>query len=273
MGTPGDVGGVQLDMVELAAGEFIMGDDGGLPDQRPAHRVRVSAFRIARFAVTRSEYQAFCARTGTPPPPCWGPSGRAAGSPLFAHARQPAVGVTWHDAVAYAAWLSALTGRLLRLPTEAERERATRGLVDGRRYPWGDDSSPDGRPTATLQAPGLVDTSLANPLGIRGLADGVHEWCLDWYAADWYRISPFRDPSGPTDGTRRVSRGGSWRHHTITTPCAARSSLPPHMSYTDYGFRLVEAAVPTAPKAPPRPPGASGPFATAFSSADSSNPM
>jgi formylglycine-generating enzyme required for sulfatase activity len=71
------------------------------------------------------------------------------------------------------------------------------------------------------------------------MADGVHEWCSDWYDADYYRSSPLDDPRGPTSGTRRVGRGGSWRHHVPVTPTRARSSLPPDHRYADFGFRLV----------------------------------
>jgi formylglycine-generating enzyme required for sulfatase activity len=220
-------------MIDVPGGEFVMGSDAGLPDQRPAHPVRVRPFRMAVHAVTREEYRAFLDDTGTPPPPTWS-------SPLFANPRQPAVGVNWLEAFASAEWLSKLTGRRLRRRAEAERERATRGLVEGRPYPWGDSPSPDGRPVSVMSAPAPVDDAFPNPLGIKGLADGVHEWCLDWYAPEWYAASPADDPVGPTDGTRRVSRGGSWRHHVATTPCATRSSLPPHLHYTDYGLRLVE---------------------------------
>ena len=221
-------------VVEVPAGEFVMGDDGGLPDQRPAHRVRLGAFAMARFAVTRAEYAAYRVETGAACPRGWA-------SPLFAHPRQPVVGVSWLDATAFAAWLAARTGRAFRLPSEAERERATRGLAAGLRYPWGAAASPDGRAVAALLRPTVVDETIPNALGIHGLADGVHEWCLDWYDTGYYARSPEDAPPGPESGLRRVSRGGSWRHGVITTPSAARSSLPQELRYTDYGFRLVEA--------------------------------
>jgi sulfatase modifying factor 1 len=221
-------------LIEIPAGEFVMGDDRGLPDQRPAHRVLLGAFAMARFAVTRSEYQLYCDDSGAPPPPTWA-------SPLFAHPRQPAVGVSWLEATAFAAWLAERTGRAFRLPSEAERERATRGLEDGRRYPWGENESPDGRSVSVLERPTIVERTIPNALGIQGLADGVHEWCLDWYGEAYYATSPAVAPAGPETGHRRVSRGGSWRHQVITTPSAARSSLPQELHYTDYGFRLVEA--------------------------------
>ena len=67
----------------------------------------------------------------------------------------------------------------------------------------------------------------------------VHEWCLDWYGADYYREAPRFDPRGPAEGSRRASRGGSWRHRVRWSPPSARSSLPPSYRYADYGFRVL----------------------------------
>ena len=75
------------------------------------------------------------------------------------------------------------------------------------------------------------------------MGDLVHEWCRDWYASDYYAQSPTRNPFGPASGTRRSSRGGSWRHRVPVTPCAARSSVPPDRAYADYGFRVAVAAI------------------------------
>jgi formylglycine-generating enzyme required for sulfatase activity len=68
-----------------------------------------------------------------------------------------------------------------------------------------------------------------------------HEWCADWVSEDAYRDSPEENPTGPEAGIRRVSRGGAWRHQDPWSPVAHRSSLPPHLRYSDYGFRLVRA--------------------------------
>ena len=70
------------------------------------------------------------------------------------------------------------------------------------------------------------------------MAENVHEWCSDWYAADWYAGSPAHQPSGPESGRRRASRGGSWRHRDVTTRINARSSLDPSFHYSDFGFRV-----------------------------------
>ncbi len=79
----------------------------------------------------------------------------------------------------------------------------------------------------------------ANGFGMLDMGTIVHEWCFDWYAADAYRSTRRYDPRGPAKGERRASRGGSWRHHVRWSAPSARSSLPPHSRYADYGFRVV----------------------------------
>jgi formylglycine-generating enzyme required for sulfatase activity len=78
-----------------------------------------------------------------------------------------------------------------------------------------------------------------NPYGFYNLGDNVHEWCLDWYDPAWYACSPEPNPRGPATGSRRASRGGSWRHHVKVARIAARSSIPPEFRYADYGFRVA----------------------------------
>src|SRR5436190_6224784 len=82
----------------------------------------------------------------------------------------------------------------------------------------------------------------ANGYGLFNIGDNVHEWCMDWYAENYYAVSPNKNPAGPQTGTRRVSRGGSWRHQIKASRAAHRSSLPPPYAYTDYGFRICRGA-------------------------------
>ena len=197
-----------------------MGSEDGADDERPVHRVWVDPFEIAATQVTNREYAEFRDETQLDYPD------------------QPVVGVSWFDAVRYCEWLSNVTGRRIRLPTEAEWECAARGGVDGQRYPWGDALPPDydGR---WLNGPEPVAHAAPNNFGIYDMCTNVHEWCSDWYAADYYRVSPDRNPRGPDNGSRRASRGGSWRHQMKISRCAARSSIPPDFRYADYGFRVA----------------------------------
>lgn len=214
-----------------------MGCDVGRDDEKPARRVWLDAFDLAVCQVTRAEYDRFLAATGHPAPSFWR-------DPNFQDPRHPAVGPSWHDAVAYCEWLSRAQEGRYRLPTEAEWERAARGGAEGALYPWGD-AAPEALPDYSrrwLAGPEPVALYAPNGFGLFNMCDNVHEWCSDWYDAGYYQSAVARNPRGPENGTRRASRGGSWRHHVKVSRCAARSSIPPEFRYADYGFRLARQA-------------------------------
>jgi Uncharacterized conserved protein len=204
-----------------------MGSDDGRRDERPVHRVRIEAFAIGVTQVTNAEYAQFANATGHPLPPA-----------PFVDPEQPVVAVSWFDALAYCQWLGGVSARRVRLPAEAEWECAARGGVEGMRYPWGNElpSQADAR---CAGGPDPVARGAPNAYGLYDLCENVHEWCSDWYAADFYAVSPEWNPRGPASGTRRASRGGSWRHQVKVSRCAARSSIPPEFQYADYGFRIA----------------------------------
>lgn len=155
----------------------------------------------------------------------------------FIDPERPVVAVSWFDAVAYCDWLSGISGRRVRLPYEAEWECAARGGAEGMRYPWGNElPHDDGH---WVNGPEPVGRRSPNAYGLHDVCENVHEWCSDWYAPDFYAVSPERNPRGPESGKRRVSRGGSWRHRVKFSRCAARSSIPPEFQYADYGFRIA----------------------------------
>jgi formylglycine-generating enzyme required for sulfatase activity len=215
----------------VPAGVFIMGDDRGRADERPAHEVYVDAFDIALTAVTNATYGAFLEAAGRAAPPFWH-------DPMFNAADQPVTGTTWEDAVAFCDWLSDVRGERWRLPTEAEREKAARGGLAGADYPWGDGEGPqNGR--FDQDAPCGVGLSGPNGFGLFDMAYNVHEWCSDWYDPRYYVVSPRENPRGPVSGKRRSARGGAWRHQVKINRCAARSSLDPAFAYNDFGFRVV----------------------------------
>ena len=201
----------------------------------PLHQVRLNSFGIGRFPVTNREFKIFVDEANTPVPPFWS-------DPMFSNPDQPVVGVSWNDAATYCEWLRRRTGKNFRLPTEAEWERAARGQREGCLYPWGNEP-PSERSFAGYDAktggPERVGANTPNDFGLYDMSEGVHEWCSDYYDAEYYRYSPETNPQGPASGQRRASRGGSWRHRIKFSRCAARSSLPPAFKYADYGFRLA----------------------------------
>jgi sulfatase modifying factor 1 len=213
---------------------FSMGSENGADDERPIHRVWVDTFELGATQVTNDAYAAFLQATGHPPPPSWN-------DPNFNDPNQPVVAVSWFEAVSYCQWRSKAAGRRVRLPTEAEWECAARGGMESKLYPWGDDP-PQSRPDYAkrwLDGPEPVARGGPNGYGLYDMCENVHEWCSDFYSTNYYSVSPDRNPTGPESGSRRVSRGGSWRHQIKISRCAARSSIPPDFHYTDYGFRVA----------------------------------
>jgi sulfatase modifying factor 1 len=210
------------DLVPIPGGEFLMGQNDGRDDERPAHRVTVSAFRMSRCQVTNAEYAAFRKFE-------------------FSDPALPVVSVNWFDAVAYCEWLAGQWNLPVRLPTEAEWEFAARGGFEQLAYPWGDElpAIDAGR---WRDGPEPVGQGEPNGYGLFDMCQNVHEWCADWYDPAWYAASPAVDPQGPAHGVRRASRGGAWRHHIKFSRCAARSSIPPDFRYADYGFRPIVSA-------------------------------
>ena len=217
----------------IPEGDFLMGSSARREDEKPVHNVYINAFEMAVTPVTNGEYRYYSTQTGADLPP-W------IDEPEFYDDRQPVVGVNWNEARAYCQWLSEESDLTLRLPTEAEREKATRGGKLNQLFPWGEDIAGGGhkRLNGPLNGPEPVGTGNANNFGLYNLADTVHEWCLDAYLPRFYENSPERNPCA--FGTpRRVARGGSWRHQIVVTPSSSRSSLPPTLRYTDFGFRWV----------------------------------
>ena len=246
--------------VRVPAGWFLMGCDSGQDCERPVHRVWVDEFLLGACQVTNAEYGRFLREAATvSEPPFWN-------DPAFNDPEQPVAAVSWYEAVRYCEWLGRDGAQKFRLPTEAEWERAARTGREGALYPWGD-AAPQTLPDYAQRCAGYWSTGPEpvgrgepNAYGIYNLCENVHEWCSDWYAADYYARSPERNPRGPEAGARRASRGGSWRHHVKISRCAGRSSISPEFKYADYGFRVACDAIGMAEFAPPRSASRAGIF-------------
>lgn len=207
-----------------------MGSDRGRPDEQPVHTAEVASLQMAATPITVRQYGEFLASGhAAEPPPWWS-------DPDFSDPEQPVVGVSWHDAVAFAAWLSAASGDRWRLPTEAEWEWAALGGQDGAATTWGATLPANEVPEGPLRGPWRVGQGTPNPYGLYDMGTIVHEWCADVYR-------PYGAAAeAATEGEpllRRSSRGGSWRHLRRWSSPSARSSLPPDSRYADYGFRLL----------------------------------
>ncbi|MBI4862803.1 MAG: SUMF1/EgtB/PvdO family nonheme iron enzyme [Candidatus Riflebacteria bacterium] len=221
-------------MVRIPAGSFPMGAADGRPDEAPVHSVHLDAFLIDEHEVTNRRYRQFAAATGHRRP-------RELLEPRFNRDDQPVVGVSWDDAVSYCRW----AGK--RLPTEAEWEKAARGGLEGKSYPWGNDA-PAGRAcfgeTFSSGRAKAIGSYPANGYGLFDMAGNAWEWCSDRYGERYYAASPTRNPAGPSSGASRVVRGGSWFNYDARLRCAYRRDRPPTDQADSLGFRCARSLSP-----------------------------
>lgn len=231
------------EMVLIPAGEFLMGSNNAdaRDDEKPVHTVYLDAFYMDKYEVTVREYKRFIRATGHRALPSWV-------SKFSSTDQHPAVDVSWHDAMAYAQWAGQ------RLPTEAEWEKAARGGLIGKRYPWGDsiDTSKANYADSNVDGTKIVGSYAANEYGLYDMAGNVSEWCLDAYSSDSYGSLPQRNPvSGGSIASiinnftnvnnPRAVRGGSWNVRAQNMRCARRSGNTPTYTSSSYGFCCVRA--------------------------------
>ena len=224
---------VEVPMVAIPAGEFIMGSDRGV--ERPPHTVFVEAFEIDMFEVTNEQFARFVEETG------YVTDAEKAGDSMtwrtYAEGKpkHPVVKVSWNDAVAFCKW----AGK--RLPTEAEWEKAARG-TDGRIYPWGNEWDPA---KANTKESGYRGTTIvgsfpdgASPYGVMDMAGNVAEWTADWFQP--YPGYPGGDPEAQYFGEKyRVIRGGGWFSDKELVRTTARSCSSVTLANDDVGFRCA----------------------------------
>jgi len=223
-------------MIYIPAGNFTMGSNNGWPEQAPVHNVYLDAFRIDQTEVTNAQY-ALCVEAKA----CRLPKNTSSntrnkyyGNPEFD--RYPVVFVTWNDALKYCRW----AGR--RLPTEAEWEKAARGTPE-LTYPWG--NQPPNSQLANFNNQVFDTTKVgsfpsgASPYGVLDMAGNAEEWVSDWYGAKYYANSPEKNPTGPSSGTAKMLRGGSWFYSEFYLRTAYRNEFRSDGSNNSVGFRCA----------------------------------
>jgi serine/threonine-protein kinase len=231
--------GVTMEFVRVPAGEFLMGSDKQKDKQAqvyelPQHKVMLNEYLIGKAPVTNQQFEAFAQATGYKKPAYW-----QGGEIPQGKQDHPVVSINWNDALAFCAWVSKSCGQKVRLPTEAEWEKAARG-TDARIYPWGD-QSPDAnrcnyygtvRDTTPV---GKYSPQGDSPYGCVDMPGNVWEWVNDWYGP--YSSASASNPTGPASGDGRVLRGGSWSDIDSNLRVSYRVRFTPDYRNYNYGFR------------------------------------
>lgn len=209
-------------------------------DEKPLHRVFVPEFQIARTLITNAQYALYVQATGANAPRHW-----ENGQPPQGKLDHPVVSVSWYDALDYCEWLSQMTEKDISLPSEAEWEKAARG-IDGREYPWGNDWQENHANTEESRighasAVGCFPQG-ASPYACQDMAGNVWEWTRSTH-------EPYLYPTDPKEQAKRedlhaghdndhMLRGGSAWENREYAHCVLRLRTSWH-GHDDYGFRLV----------------------------------
>ncbi len=242
------------ELISIPVGKFWMGDDDDAR-AKPKHRVTLPTFKIGKYPVTNAQYARFVQATGR----AWASNEADA----LDRRNHPAWGMTWHDAVAYCAWLTEKwrearhieAHETVMLPSEAEWERAAR-FTDGRDYPWGAWQEDHANTTeASIGDTCAVGTfPLGNSVeGCVDLAGNVWEWTRSLWGKEWDKPTyvypygpddPKREDRKADDSVRRVLRGGSFSNHLGNARCAYRNRNRPVDRYDFIGFRVCLRSAP-----------------------------
>jgi formylglycine-generating enzyme required for sulfatase activity len=239
-----------IEMVLIPAGELTMGDESGEEDEKPAHKVQISAFYMDKFEVTQKAYKALMGKSPA----------------KFEGDDRPVERASWTFAAKYCNMRSLKEGVKpcynpetfecdfsadgYRLPTEAEWEYACRAGT-ATRFSFGGDSSKLAEfawfKANAANATHPVGQKPPNPWGLCDMHGNVAEWCHDHYGESHYAKAEGKDPKGPPSGEDRVLRGGSWRDSAGSCRSSARRGEAPGLAdvcfgYEAYGFRCVRKA-------------------------------
>lgn len=228
-------------VVQVPAGNFMMGSMVGDADEAPVHEVYIPEFYIDTYEVTVARYKR-CVDAGGCDVPKYA-NNELASYNYGAMGREmhPINGVTWGQAKTLCEW----EGK--RLPTEAEWEKAARG-TSALEYPWGSDSATCSFAVLYFNGYGCGVGSTwevgskpngESPYGAHDMAGNLWEWTADWYAEDYYSSSPRQNPTGPSQGVKRVIRGGGWSSSHENLRAADRGARAPNEAYNTFGFRCA----------------------------------
>jgi formylglycine-generating enzyme required for sulfatase activity len=216
-----------MEFVLVKGGCYMMGSDNLRAYEKPVHEVCVDDFYLGKYEVTQLQWKALMGRNLS----------------YFIGDGRPVDSVNWDDCCRFINRLNGLTGRIYRLPTEAEWEYAARSggkqeMYSGtnqdstlQNFAWYDVNS--NRETHA------VGTKKPNRLGLHDMSGNVWEWCSDWYGKSYYAKSVRNNPQGPKTGIFRVIRGGEWGLSGQLTRTTYRDGAKPNTRKSDIGFRLV----------------------------------
>ena len=229
-----------MTLLYVPAGEFTMGSETGKDEEKPIHTIYLDGFWIDQTEVTNRQY-ALCVTAGQ----CISPNETDSSLRSIYYGNSefddyPVIYVNWNMAKTYCEW----AGR--RLPTEAEWEKAARGM-DERTYPWGEDISCN-EANYDPKDSCFGDTTIAgnftsgeSPYGVYDMAGNVWEWVSDWYSETYYQDSPLSNPLGPDSGQYRVLRGGSFDSSTSGVRTTNRYRYEPTYTLLSIGFRCASS--------------------------------
>ncbi len=218
---------VTFKMIRVEGGSFLMGSNDGYESEKPIHQVTLNSYFIGETEVTQELWEVVM---GSNPSE-------------FVGEKRPVESVSWEKCQTFISKLNELTGKSFRLPTEAEWEFAARGGNRSNGYTYSGSNTVDEVAWYYSNSDNTthdVATKDANELGIYDMSGNVYEWCHDWENPKYYSMSPEKNPTGPSSGSFRVCRGGSW-YGDDATVCrvAYRCSGPPAQADCSIGLRLA----------------------------------
>ncbi len=248
-------------MIYVNEGSFFMGNDYQGDNERPVHQVRLDNYLISIYELTVREFRKFIQATGyVTTADTLGGSYVFKGSKLILKSginwqydafgvkrpitedNHPVIHISWNDATNYAKWLSNISGKNYRLPSEAEWEFAALGGNRSEHFLYAGDNNLNSIAWYSENGDNHthpVGKKSPNEIGIYDMTGNVWEWCSDRYSELYYQDSPRLNPEGPKTGDFRVLRGGSWAYTTVLCKVTTREYNRSDFRGSNVGFRLV----------------------------------